>query len=67
MYKSLIKKEHFMLRNVISIKEDSEESIQKAIREILRTRRKGHEVSIDVSRIKDRKRKAEIIRRLSNY
>jgi hypothetical protein len=56
-----------MLRNVISVKHDDEESIQSAIREILRTKRKGHEVAIDVSRIKDRKRKADIIKRLSNY
>jgi hypothetical protein len=56
-----------MLRNVISVKHDDEESIQSAIREILRTKRKGHEVAIDVSQIKDRKRKAEIIKRLSNY
>lgn len=56
-----------MLRNVILVKDDDEESIQKAIREILRTKRKGHEIAIDVSRIKDRKRKVEIIKRLSNY
>jgi hypothetical protein len=67
-YREKIKeKEDAMLRNVISIKDDNEESIQKAIREILRTKRKGHEIAIDVSRIKDRKRKADIIKRLSNY
>jgi hypothetical protein len=62
-----MKKELTMLRNVILVKDDDEESIQKAIREILRTKRKGHEIAIDVSRIKDRKRKVEIIKRLSNY
>jgi hypothetical protein len=56
-----------MLRNVIVVKGDDEESIKMAIKEILRTKQKGHEVSIDLSRIQDLKRKTEIIRRLSRY
>lgn len=56
-----------MLRNVIVVKGDDEESIQNAIREILRTKRKGHDIALDLSRITDLKRKAEIVRRLSSY
>ncbi|MCL6573334.1 MAG: hypothetical protein K6T88_16895 [Bacillus sp. (in: Bacteria)] len=55
-----------MLRKVILVKED-EESVKNAIREILKSNSKGHEVAIDLTRITDTKKRAEIMRRLTNY
>jgi hypothetical protein len=50
-----------MLRNVIVVT-DSEEGIENAKREMLRARRKGYEVALDYTNIKDKDRKREIIK-----
>ncbi|MEH7303399.1 hypothetical protein, partial [Neobacillus drentensis] len=55
-----------MLRNVIMVRDD-EESVKQAIREILRSKNKGHEVALDLTRIKDKARKTEIMKRLTSY
>ncbi|MDR6122999.1 hypothetical protein QFZ87_002596 [Bacillus sp. SLBN-46] len=55
-----------MLRNVIMVRDD-EESVKQAIREILRSKNKGHEVALDLTRIKDKTRKTEIMKRLTKY
>jgi hypothetical protein len=55
-----------MLRNVIVVR-DNEESVKNAIREILKSRNKGHEVALDLTRIKDKERKTEIMKRLTKF
>ncbi|MEO2078292.1 MAG: hypothetical protein ABGX20_23430 [Bacillus sp. (in: firmicutes)] len=55
-----------MLRNVIMVRDD-EESVKQAIREILRSKNKGHEVALDLTRIKDKARKTEIMKQLTKY
>ncbi|MDN3016463.1 hypothetical protein V7161_05670 [Neobacillus drentensis] len=55
-----------MLRNVIVVIDD-EDSVKQAIREILRAKHKGHEYALDLTRIKDRDRKREIMKRLTRY
>lgn len=55
-----------MLRNVIVVRDD-EESIKNAIREILKSNNKGHEVALDLTRIKDKERKKEIMKRLTRF
>lgn len=55
-----------MLRNIIVVRDD-EESIKNAIREILRSRHKGHEVALDLTRIQDKERKKEIMKKLTSY
>lgn len=55
-----------MLRNVIVVRDD-EESIKQALREVLRAKHKGHEVALDLTRIKDRDRKKEIMIQLTKY
>ncbi|WHY83954.1 hypothetical protein QNH39_14800 [Neobacillus novalis] len=55
-----------MLRNVIVVTDD-EESVKNAIREILRSKHKGHEVALDLTRIKDKQRKTEVMKKLTRY
>lgn len=55
-----------MLRNVIVVK-DNEESVKHAIREILKSKNKGIEVALDLTRIKDKERKTEIMKRLTRF
>lgn len=55
-----------MLRNVIVVRDD-EESVKNAIREILKSNNKGHEVALDLTRIKDKERKKEIMKRLTRF
>ncbi|WP_176541305.1 MULTISPECIES: hypothetical protein [unclassified Bacillus (in: firmicutes)] len=55
-----------MLRNVIVVR-DNEESVKKAIREILRSKHKGHEYALDLTRITDRERKREIMKQLTRF
>ncbi|MFF2445517.1 hypothetical protein ACFVSW_00335 [Neobacillus sp. NPDC058068] len=55
-----------MLRNVIVVT-DEEESVKNAIREILRSKHKGHEVALDLTRINDKQRKTEIMKKLTRY
>lgn len=55
-----------MLRNVIIVT-DSEEGIQKAKKEVLRARKKRHGVAFDYTRIKDQKRKRELIKMMIWY
>jgi len=55
-----------MLRNVIVVR-DNEESVKKAIREILRSKHKGHEFALDLTRISDRERKREIMKQLTRF
>ncbi len=55
-----------MLRNVIVVTDD-EESVKKAIREVLRSKHKGHEVALDLTRIPDKERKREIMKLLTKY
>lgn len=55
-----------MLRIVIAVTDD-EESIKTAIRDILRAKHKGHEFALDLTRIKDRERKTEIMKLLTKY
>ncbi|WP_156351178.1 hypothetical protein [Neobacillus vireti] len=55
-----------MLRNVIVVT-DEEESVKNAIREILRSKHKGHEVVLDLTRINDKQRKTEIMKKLTKY
>lgn len=49
-----------MLREVIIVT-DCEESIQKALKQVEKARLKGRGVALDYTRIKDSKRKREII------
>ncbi|MEH7098016.1 hypothetical protein [Neobacillus vireti] len=55
-----------MLRNVVVVR-DNEESIKNAIKEILRSKHKGHEVALDLTRISDKERKREIMKQLTRY
>jgi hypothetical protein len=50
-----------MLRSVIIIT-DCEKSVEKAKKEILRTRSKGHGIALDYTRIKDKVRKRELLK-----
>ncbi|MCM3118287.1 hypothetical protein M3610_23975 [Neobacillus sp. MER 74] len=55
-----------MLRKVIMVIDD-EESVKNAIREILKSKNKGHEYALDLTRIKDRERKTDIMKRLTRF
>ena len=55
-----------MLRNVIVVR-DNEESVKNAVREILRSKHKGHEFALDLTRITDKGRKREIMKQLTRY
>lgn len=55
-----------MLRIVIMVT-DNEESVKNAIREILKSKNKGHEYALDLTRIKDKERKKEIMKRLTRF
>jgi hypothetical protein len=55
-----------MLRKVIMVT-DNEESVKNALREILKSKNKGHEYALDLTRIKDKDRKTEIMKRLTRY
>lgn len=55
-----------MLLNVIVVRDD-EESVKNAIREILKSKNKGHEYALDLTRIKDKNRKTEIMKRLTRF
>lgn len=46
---------------------DDEESVKNAIREILKSKNKGHEYALDLTRIKDRERKTDIMKRLTRF
>lgn len=55
-----------MLRNVIVVTDD-EASVKKAIREVLRSKHRGHEVALDLTRIINKDRKREIMKLLTKY
>jgi hypothetical protein len=55
-----------MLRKVIMVT-DHEESIKNAIREILKSKHKGHEYALDLTRIQNKERKTEIMKRLTRF
>lgn len=55
-----------MLRKVIVVKDD-EDSVKQAIRDVLRAKHKGHEFALDLTRIKDKAKKTEIMKRLTRY
>ncbi|WP_190284650.1 hypothetical protein [Bacillus sp. S3] len=55
-----------MLRRVIAVTDD-EASIKKAIKEVLRSKHKGFEFALDLTRIKDKDRKKEIMKLLTKY
>ena len=55
-----------MLRNVIVVW-DNEESVKNAIREILRSKHKGHEFALDLTRITDKERKRDIMKQLTRF
>jgi len=55
-----------MLRNVIVVR-DSEESVKQAIREILRSKHRGHEFALDLTRITDKERKRQIMKQLTRF
>jgi len=55
-----------MLRKVIMVTDD-EESVKNALREILKSKNKGHEYALDLTRIKDRERKTAIMKRLTRF
>ena len=55
-----------MLRNVIVVTDD-EGSVKQAMREILRAKHKGHEFALDLTRINDKDRKKEIMKRLTRF
>jgi hypothetical protein len=46
---------------------DNEESVKNAIREILKSKNKGHEYTLDLTRIKNKERKTEIMKRLTRF
>ncbi|MFJ7726954.1 hypothetical protein ACIQXV_12390 [Neobacillus sp. NPDC097160] len=55
-----------MLRRVIAVTDD-ENSVKNAIKEVLRSKHKGYEVALDLTRIKDKDRKKEIMKLLTKY
>jgi len=55
-----------MLRKVIMVT-DNEESVKNALREILKSKNKGHEYALDLTRIKDKDRRTEIMKRLTRF
>ena len=55
-----------MLRKVIMVTDD-EESVKNAIREILKSKIKGHEYALDLTRIRDKERKTEIMKKLTRF
>jgi hypothetical protein len=55
-----------MLRKVIVVRDD-EDSVKHALREVLRSKHKGHEVALDLTRITDKERKREIMKLLTRY
>ena len=55
-----------MLRKVIMVTDD-EVSVKNAIREVLKSKNKGHEYALDLTRIKDKERKTEIMKRLTRF
>lgn len=55
-----------MLRKVILVTDD-EESVKKAEKEVLKAKHKGHEFALDLTRITDRDRKREIMKRLTRF
>ncbi|MEH7119251.1 hypothetical protein V7128_17815 [Neobacillus vireti] len=55
-----------MLRNVIVVR-DSEESVKHAVREILRSKHRGHEFALDLTRITDKERKRQIMKQLTRF
>ena len=55
-----------MLRNVIVVR-DSEESVKQAVREILRSKHRGHEFALDLTRITDKERKRQIMKQLTRF
>jgi hypothetical protein len=55
-----------LLRIVIMVT-DNEESVKNAIKEILKSKNKGHEYALDLTRIKDKERKKEIMKRLTRF
>ncbi|CRK82724.1 hypothetical protein [Neobacillus massiliamazoniensis] len=55
-----------MLRKVIVVTDD-EESVKRAEKEVLRAKHKGHEFALDLTRIIDRERKKEIMKRLTRF
>ncbi len=58
--------EEEMLRKVIMVTDD-EESVKNAIREILKSKNKGHEYALDLTRIRDKERKTEIMKKLTRF
>ena len=46
---------------------DNEESVKNALREILKSKNKGHEYALDLTRIKDKDRRTEIMKRLTRF
>ncbi|MEH7083281.1 hypothetical protein V7139_11160 [Neobacillus drentensis] len=55
-----------MLRKVIMVTDD-EDSVKNAIREILKSKNKGHEYALDLTRIRDKERKTEIMKKLTRF
>ncbi|WML40017.1 hypothetical protein RCG19_23105 [Neobacillus sp. OS1-2] len=55
-----------MLRRVIAVTDD-ETSIKEAIKEVLRSKHKGYEVALDLTRIKNKDRRKEIMKLLTKY
>jgi hypothetical protein len=55
-----------MLRKVIMVT-DNEDSVKDALREILKSKHKGHEYALDLTRIKDREQKTAIMKRLTRF
>lgn len=55
-----------MLRRVIAVTDD-EASVKSAIKEVLRSKHKGYEVALDLTRIKNKDRRKEIMKLLTKY
>jgi hypothetical protein len=55
-----------MLRKVIMVT-DNEDSVKDALREILKSKHKGHEYALDLTRIKNKERKTAIMKKLTSY
>ena len=55
-----------MLRKIIMVT-DTEESVKNAIREILKSKNKGHEYALDLTRIIDKERKTAIMKKLTRF
>lgn len=52
--------------NVIVVRDD-EECVKNALREILKSKNKGHEFALALTRINDKDRKKEIMKRLTKF